>query len=69
MKGTSTKNNEIIGYFRPGGFSDKIKYIDYLNENTKIRLHNGQNFFFVMFIHLVRYIKRWKLILNQSKKI
>ncbi len=69
MKGISTKKNEIIGYFRPGGFSDKIKYIDYLNENTKIRLHNGQNFLFVMFIHLMRYIKRWKLIINQSKEI
>ena len=68
MRGIATKKNEIIGYFRPGGFSDKIKYIDYLNENTKIRLHNGQNFFLVMFIHLLRYIKRLKLIIEQSKK-
>ena len=68
MRGIATKHNEIIGYFRPGGFSDQIKYIDYLNENTKIRLHNGQNFFLVMFIHILRYIKRWKLIIKQSKK-
>ena len=69
MKGLSTKKNQIIGYFRPGGFSDKIKYIDYLKENTKIRLHNGQNYLFVMIIHFLRYMKRWKLIINQSKKI
>jgi len=68
MKGISTKKNEIIGYFRPGGFSDKIKYIDYLRENTKIRLHNGQNYLLVMIIHFLRYMKRWKLIINQSKK-
>lgn len=68
MKGVSTKKNEVIGYFRPGGFSDKINYIDYLNENTKIRLHNNQNFFLVMLIHFLRYIKRWKLIKKQQKK-
>jgi hypothetical protein len=68
MKGISTKKNEIIGYFRPGGFSDNLKYIDYLNENTQIRLHNNQNLFLVMLIHFLRYIKRWKLIKKQSKE-
>ena len=68
MKGTSTQKNELIGYFRPGGFSDKLKYIDYLNENTKIRLHNNQNFFLVKLIHFLRYVKRWKLIKKQSKE-
>jgi glycosyltransferase involved in cell wall biosynthesis len=69
MKGISTKRNELIGYFRPGGFSDKLKYINYLNENTKIRLHNKQNFFLVMSIHFLRYIKRWRLIKKESRKI
>jgi len=41
--------------------------LDYLNENTKIRLHNNQNYFLVMLIHFLRYIKRWKLIAKQSK--
>ena len=68
MKGISTKKNEIIGYFRPGGFYDNLKYIDYLNENTQIRLHNNQNLFLVMLIHFLRYIKRWKLIKKQSKE-
>jgi glycosyltransferase involved in cell wall biosynthesis len=66
MKGIGTKRNEVIGYFRPGGISDKIKYIEYLNENTRIRLDNKQNYFFVMLIHLMRYLKRLNLIKSQS---
>lgn len=69
MKGLATTKKEIVGYFRPGGFSDKVKYIDYLNENTKIRLDNKQNFIFVMIIHILRYVKRYKLIKQQCKNI
>jgi hypothetical protein len=56
-----------LGHFRTDGFSSKIKYIDYLNENTLIRLDNGQNKFIVKIIHLLRYIKRIKIILKQKK--
>ena len=66
MKGIATKKNEVVGYFRPGGISDKIKYLEYLNENTRIRLDNNQNYFIVMLIHLIRYLKRIKLIKSQS---
>jgi glycosyltransferase involved in cell wall biosynthesis len=65
MKGIATKKNEIIGYFRPGGVSDKTRYIDYLNENTKIRLDNNQNYILVKIIHILRYLKRLKLIKSQ----
>ena len=68
MKGMATKKKEVLGFFRPGGLSDKIKYIDYLNENTKIRLDNKQNFLIVMIIHFLRYIKRWMLIKKQSQE-
>ena len=67
MKGLATKNDEVIGYFRTGGLTDKIKYIDYLNENTQIRLDNKQNFILVKIIHYLRYLKRLKLILSQKK--
>ena len=67
MKGIATKKDEILGHFRTDGFSSKIKYIDYLNENTLIRLDNGQNKFIVKIIHLLRYIKRIKIILKQKK--
>ena len=67
MKGNCTKKNEILGYFDTKGFSSRVKYIDYLNENTLIRLDNGQNKYIVKIIHLLRYIKRIKMILNQRK--
>tara|TARA_B100000787_G_scaffold163613_1_gene145434 strand:+ start:346 stop:1104 length:759 start_codon:yes stop_codon:yes gene_type:complete len=66
MKGIATKKNDILGYFSPGGLSTRIKYIDYLNENTLIRLNNGQNKFVVKIIHFLRYIKRIKLILREK---
>jgi len=66
MKGKSTKKNEILGYFNTNGLSSRIKYIDYLNENTLIRLDNGQNKFIVKIIHFLRYIKRIRIILNQK---
>jgi len=66
MKGVATKKNEVIGFFRPGGISDKTKYINYLNENTRIRLDNKQNYFIVMLIYLMRYLKRVKLIKAQK---
>jgi glycosyltransferase involved in cell wall biosynthesis len=67
MKGCATKKDEVIGYFRSGGLTDKIKYIDYLNENTQIRLDNKQNFILVKIIHYLRYLKRLKLITSQKK--
>jgi glycosyltransferase involved in cell wall biosynthesis len=67
MKGCATKKDEVIGYFRSGGLTGKIKYIDYLNENTQIRLDNKQNFILVKIIHYLRYLKRLKLITSQKK--
>ena len=68
MKGMATRKNEILGHFNLQGLSSRLKYIDYLNENTLIRLDNGQNKYIVKIIHFFRYIKRIKLILKQKKK-
>lgn len=68
MVGTSTRKNEIMGFFNPYGFSSKIKYIDYLNENTQIRLDNGQNKIFVWIIHFLRLSKRIFKVIKESKK-
>mgnify|MGYP001225913823 FL=1 len=68
MLGTSTKKNEILGFFEPDGFSSKIKYIDYLNENTQIRLNNGQNKIIVWLIHFLRLSKRIFIVMKESKK-
>ena len=51
MSGVATDKNELLGYFGPNGISSRLKYIDYLNENTQIRLDNGQNKLIVWCIH------------------
>ena len=66
MKGMGTKKKEVLGFFRPGGLSSKIKYIDFLNENTLIRLNNGQNKIIVKIIYFLRYIKRIKQIYQEK---
>lgn len=59
FKGISTKKNEILGKFRQGGLSSKISYLDFLIENNKIRINNGQNKFFVYIIFLLRIIRNF----------
>ena len=46
-------------HFGLNGLSSKLKYIDYLNENTQIRLDNGQNKFFVWCIHYLRFLREY----------
>ena len=65
MRGTSTKKNEILGKFRRGGLSSQIKYLDFLRENNKIRINNGQNVFFVYCIFILRLIRNFKNIFNK----
>ena len=60
MQGTCTKKNEVLGKFRPGGLSSKIRYLDFLKENNKIRINNGQNKIFVYFIFLLRILRNFK---------
>ena len=60
MFGISTNKDEILGRFRPGGISSKIKNLDFLKENNRIRINNGQNIFFVYFIFILRLIRNFK---------
>ena len=62
--GLSTKKDEILGKFRSGGLSSKIRYLDFLKENNKIRINNGQNRFIVYIIFLLRLIRNFKKIFN-----
>ena len=62
MKGIATKKNEIFGKFRRGGISSDLSYLEYLKENTKIRIDNGQNIIFVYIIFLLRFFKNIKKI-------
>ena len=59
MKGVATKKTEIFGRFRPGGMSSKIRYIDFLKENSQIRIDNGQNKFIVLSIFILRLLRNF----------
>ncbi len=48
--GSYTKKKDIIGEVASGGFSSRISFINHLLEETKIRLDNKQNLFFVYLI-------------------
>ena len=56
----ATKRHEILGNFRAGGLSSRIKYLDFLLENNKIRLNNGQNFILVYLIFILRILRNIK---------
>ena len=60
MLGIATKKNEIFGKFRLGGLSSKIRYLDFLKENNKIRIKNGQNRLFVYIIFILRLLRNFK---------
>ena len=47
----------------------KMKFWVNLNENTQIRLDNGQNKIFVWCIHYLRFLKRiFRIIKEKNKK-
>ena len=60
MIGIATKKKEILGKFRQGGLSSRIKYLDFLKENNKIRINNGQNSLFVYTIFILRLLRNFK---------
>ena len=62
MLGISTRKEEVLGKFRSGGLSSRIKYLDFLKENNRIRINNGQNVFFVYLIFILRLIRNFKNI-------
>ena len=57
IKGISTKKNELIGVMKSGGYSSKVNFFQHLIEESKIRLHNKQNLFFVFVIFINAVIK------------
>ena len=64
LLGIATKKDELIGRFRPGGLSHKLKYKDFLRENFQIRLDNGQNKYFLYFIFFLRILRNFRLFLK-----
>lgn len=64
LKGMATKKEEVFGKFRSGGLSSRLSYLEYLNENTKIRIDNGQNIILVYAIFIARFLKNFRKVLN-----
>ena len=64
MQGIGTKKNELFGYFRRGGFSSKIRFLDHFYEEIKIRIDNNQNLLLVLLIFIFKYLKH----LNKIRK-
>ena len=58
--GRGTGKDELFGYFRPGGFSSKVKYRTHLEDLNKIRISNNQNKLFVLLIYIFKIIKNLK---------
>lgn len=57
--GIATKKNELIGVMKSGGYSSKIKFIDHLIEEIKIRNDNGQNKILTTLIFINAIIKNF----------
>tara|TARA_B100000902_G_scaffold394946_1_gene452394 strand:- start:36246 stop:37001 length:756 start_codon:yes stop_codon:yes gene_type:complete len=53
----STPKNKIVGIVQKGGFSSTLSPIDHLNEETKIRVKNKQNFILILIIYINSLIK------------
>ena len=57
MIGIATKKNEIFGKFRRGGISSKLSNNDFLKEIYQVRIDNGQNKIFVLFLIFLKYLR------------
>jgi glycosyltransferase involved in cell wall biosynthesis len=68
MLGMASSEDEVFGKFNSGGLSSRIRFIDYLKENTQIRLDNGQNKLIVYFIFVIRFLKNLSKILKDLIK-
>ena len=55
--GMATKKNEIFGKFRRGGISSKLSNNAFLKEIYQVRVDNGQNKIFVIFLLFLKYIR------------
>ena len=64
--GSSTTGNKIIGEVASGGYSSTLSFFDHLLEETKIRIKNKQNIFYIALIFINAIFKNY---LNKIKII
>ena len=58
LNGTCTKRNEVLSKFDTKGISSKVGFFERLYEETRIRLNNNQNIFFVFFLMIAHTINK-----------
>ena len=56
LKGIGTKEEEVFGNFRRGGFSSQVKFFDHLVECTRIRLDNKQNKIVILLTVIIKFL-------------
>ena len=54
INGIPTKRTEVIGNFRPGGFSSRLSFFNRLFTELRIRYDNKQNFIDLLIIFFGR---------------
>ncbi len=65
----STRKYEVVGKFFPGGISENINYISYVYYQSKVRIKNKQNIFYVTFLAMFTIIYKYFLGIFKIKKI
>ena len=63
MIGTSTKKNELIANFRPGGLSETLHWFKRLLIESKIRIKNKKNFIFVLILFFLHFLNHFRNII------
>ena len=58
LNGTCTKKNEILAKFNTKGITSTVGFFERLFEESKIRINNKQNFFFVTFLFIIHTLNK-----------
>tara|TARA_B100000780_G_C21124859_1_gene456111 strand:+ start:4826 stop:5758 length:933 start_codon:yes stop_codon:yes gene_type:complete len=69
MKGINTKSNEVFGDLGESNFSSKFGFFSRLLNELKIRLHNKQNKWFLLYIFFGRIVMRLYKVTTKLLKI
>tara|TARA_B100001057_G_C22861611_1_gene954768 strand:- start:1184 stop:1951 length:768 start_codon:yes stop_codon:yes gene_type:complete len=67
LKIGTTSKNEVVGKFFPGGISENINYISYVYYQSKVRIKNNQNIFYVIFLSILTIIYKYFLDIFKIK--
>ncbi len=69
FNGSHTKKNEIVGYFRPGGISERVSKLKKILIEFKIRFKNKQNLIILFFLLILTIANVFRNILLSFFKI